>query len=173
MIHTPRLRILPLSYEQLIKYMQCDHSLEAELHLNHSPRTISEELKEALELSILPNVADSAQNYLYSTLWTGILKADGLMVGDLCILGEPNEAGEIEIGYGTYEAFQGQGFMTEMVGGIIGWCKTQPQVKYIRATTDKINVASYKVLEKNSFVIIDETETQLHWRLLKPNHDPV
>lgn len=168
MIHTPRLRILPLSYEQLIKYMQCDHSLEAELHLNHSPRTISEELKEALELSILPNVADPAKNYLYSTLWTGILKADGLMVGDLCILGEPNEAGEIEIGYGTYEAFQGQGFMTEIVRGIIDWCKTQPQVRHILATTDKTNIASCKVLDKNSFLIVGETETQLHWRLLKP-----
>ena len=35
------------------------------------------------------------------------------MIGDLCMVGEPNADGEIEIGYGTYEQFQGKGFMTK------------------------------------------------------------
>lgn len=65
------------------------------------------ELKEALEQTILPNVADHTKNYLYSTLWTAISKAENKMIGDLCIVGEPNAAGEIEIGYGTYVEFQG------------------------------------------------------------------
>ena len=87
------------------------------------------------------------------------------MIGDLCMIGEPNAAGEIEIGYGTYEEFQGKGLMTEMVGGIIGWAKTQPLVKSITASTDKTNTASFKVLQNNNFVKTGETETLFYWKL--------
>ena len=51
MIETKRLILQPLTYEQLVKYANCDNSLEAELNLNKSSRTISAELKEALENS--------------------------------------------------------------------------------------------------------------------------
>ena len=88
------------------------------------------------------------------------------MIGDLCIVGEPNANGEIEIGYGTYDEFQGKGFMTEIVGGIIEWTKTQPLVKTITASTSKTNVASLKVLQKNGFIKVDETETSLSWKLI-------
>jgi [ribosomal protein S5]-alanine N-acetyltransferase len=170
-IETARLILKPLTYEQLIKYTKCDNSLEEELNLKETSRTISPELKEAFEQTILPNVADKSKNYLYSTLWTAISKTDNKMVGDLCIVGEPNEEGEIEIGYGTYEEFQNKGFMTEMVSGIIEWAKTQSKVKSIIASTEKSNIASFKVLVKNMFVKISETDTLLSWRLKLNNVD--
>jgi [ribosomal protein S5]-alanine N-acetyltransferase len=151
MIETTRLILIPLTYDQLVKYTKCDNSLEAELNLNETSRTITPELKEALEQTILPNVADKTKNYLYSTLWTAVSKAEKKMIGDLCIVGEPNADGEIEIGYGTYEEFQRNGFMTEIVGGIIEWAKTQQVVESITASTDKTNIASFKVLKKKSF----------------------
>ena len=58
MIETERLRLLPLTYDQLVKYIRADQSLEAELNLNPTKRIISPELKEALENTILPGVAD-------------------------------------------------------------------------------------------------------------------
>lgn len=70
------------------------------------------------------------------------------MVGDLCIIGEPNELGEIEIGYGTYNEYQGRGYMTEIV-----------------ASTSKSNFASFKVLEKNNFKKISETPLLYNWKL--------
>jgi [ribosomal protein S5]-alanine N-acetyltransferase len=170
-IETARLILKPLTYEQLIKYTKCDNSLEEELNLKETSRTISFELKEAFEQTILPNVADKSKNYLYSTLWTAISKTDNKMVGDLCIVGEPNEEGEIEIGYGTYEEFQNKGFMTEIVSGIIEWAKTQSKVKSIIASTEKSNIASFKVLVKNMFVKISETDTLLSWRLKLNNVD--
>lgn len=166
MINTPRLKIIPLTYNQLVKYAKCDNSLEKELNLNSSLRKISEELKEALEDTILPNVADKNKNYLFSTLWTAISIAENSMVGDLCIVGEPNELGEIEIGYGTYEEFQGRGYMTEIVGGIIQWAKSQSLVKSIVASTMKSNSASFKVLEKNNFIKIGETPLLFNWKLV-------
>jgi [ribosomal protein S5]-alanine N-acetyltransferase len=165
MIQTPRLILKPLTYNQLVKYIQCDNSLEEELGLNSNSRTISPELKEAFEQTILPNVADETKNYLYSTLWTAICTTENKMVGDLCIVGEPNDAGEIEIGYGTYDEFQGKGFMTEIVSGIIEWTKNQPAVLAIIASTEKQNTASFKVLEKNNFEKIGETESLFNWKL--------
>ena len=166
MIETKRLIIKPLTYKQLVKYTKCDNSLEKELNLNETSRTISPELKEAFEQTILPKVADKSKNYLYSTLWTAISKIENKMVGDLCIVGEPNADGEIEIGYGTYDEFQGKGFMTEVVSGIIEWAKTQPKVKSIIASTEKTNTASFKVLEKNNFIKIGESETLFNWKMV-------
>jgi [ribosomal protein S5]-alanine N-acetyltransferase len=165
MIETKRLIIKPLTYDQLKKYIKMDGSLEKELDLNEVSRTISPELKEALEQTILPNVADETKNYLYSTIWTIMLKAENKMVGDLCFVGEPNLAGEIEIGYGTYDEFRNKGFMTEAVGGMIKWAEKQPDILSIIAGTDKTNIASFTILEKNNFVKSGETDTLFNWKL--------
>lgn len=165
MIETERLVIKPLTYNQLLKYIQSDNSLEKELALNSTERSISPELKEALEQTILPHVADISKNYLYCTLWTIISKQENKMVGDLCFTGEPTAAGEIEIGYGTYERFRKQGYMTEAVGGIIDWTKNQPAIKAVIAGTDKENRASWAVLEKNGFTKTGETDTLFQWHL--------
>ena len=171
LIETKRLILKPLTYEQLVKYIKCDNSLETELNLNKTSRSISPELKDAFEQTILPNVADKSKNYLYSTLWTAISKEENKMIGDVCIVGEPNAKGEIEIGYGTYEEFRNRGFMTEIVSGIIEWAKTQPNVKSLIASTEKVNTASFRVLEKNMFQKIGETETLNNWQLKLGNQD--
>lgn len=165
MIETPRLILMPLSYDQVLKYALNDNSLEQQLNLNETSREISEELHEALEQTILPNIATPGRNYLFSTLWTLIWREEQKMVGDLCFFGEPDAAGEIEIGYGTYDAFQNRGFMTEAVGGMIEWAKTQPGVKSIRAGTNKDNAASSNVLVKNNFRQFEETDTVTFWRI--------
>jgi [ribosomal protein S5]-alanine N-acetyltransferase len=165
MIETKRLTIKPLTYEQLEKYIRMDSSLETELNLNATSRTISPELKEALELTILPNAANTSKNILFSTLWTVISKEENKMVADLCFVGEPNADGDVEIGYGTYDEFRNRGFMTEAVGGIIEWAVQQPNIKSIIAGTEKSNIASFTILEKNNFVKYGETDTLFNWRL--------
>jgi RimJ/RimL family protein N-acetyltransferase len=106
------------------------------------------------------------KNYLYSTLWTAILKDEKRMIGELCMIGEPNPAGEVEIGYGIYDEFQNQGYMTEFLGGIVEWLKSQPGVQSILAKTEKSNVASYRVLEKNRFFKIGENDSLMEWKLV-------
>lgn len=165
MIETERLILKPLTYEQLLKYAKCDNSLESELNLNETSREISAELKDALEHTIIPNVRDKSKDYLYSTIWTAISKAENIMVGDLCLYGEPDADGEIEIGYGTHEEFRNKGFMTEIVKGIIEWVKIQVKIRSIIASTDKTNPASSRVLENNNFIKIGETETLYNWKL--------
>jgi ribosomal-protein-alanine N-acetyltransferase len=163
-IKTNRLILKPLTYQQMLKYIKNDHSLEAELKLNNSSMVLSPLLKEALEQSILPSLKDENKNYLFSTLWTVIDKDENRSVADVCFQGEPNGKGEIEIGYGTYEQFQGKGYMTEAVQGMIIWAAKQAKVKAVIASTDKTNVASYTILEKNYFKKVSESEEQFNWR---------
>jgi RimJ/RimL family protein N-acetyltransferase len=87
------------------------------------------------------------------------------MVGDLCFRGNPDERGSIEIGYGTYEDFRGKGYMTEAVGGLITWAKMQSAVKSVTAETDKTNLASMVILQKNGFVKSGESDDFFHWKL--------
>lgn len=165
MTEKERLIIKPLTYRQLQKYVANNHSLEAELGLSETKRTISPELEEALEQAIVPMVAKNENNYEFFTLWTIILKSKNWMVGDMCFMGLPNENGEIEIGYGTYEQFRGNGYMTEAVGALIEWAKQRPDVKAIAASTDKTNMASYTILQKNQFVQVGESDELYHWKL--------
>ena len=165
MLETPRLILKPLTHSQLLKYLRNDHSLEEELNLNQTSRVVSDELKEALEKVIIPNVTNTEKNYLYCTMWTAILKSDRKMIGDLCFVDEPNEAGETEVGYGTYNEFQGKGYMSEMLGGIIQWARTQPKIRTILASTDNDNAASIKVLQKNNFILTHQSESSFSWKL--------
>lgn len=73
------------------------------------------------------------------------------MVGDLCFQGEPNENGEIEIGYGTYDHFQNMGYMTEAVGALVRWGLGQERVLAVVAETNADNIPSQKILKNNGF----------------------
>ena len=170
MVETERLILLPLTYPQLLKYRASDHSLDEELGLNQTERTISPDLEEALAQTILPSVADKLKNYLFFTLWSVIVKAENRMVGDLCFIGEPNVGGEIQIGYGTYDKFRGMGYMTEAVGGMLKWAEKQPLVTCIIAGTEMNNVASAKVLQKNGFEKFAESGKLYCWRRNIKNH---
>ncbi len=165
MVETARLLIIPLSHAQLVKYVQSDPSLETELQLQPAIRSFSPALAEALEHSILPKLANPKNDYRFFTLWTIILKKDRTVVGDLCFKGEPDEKGEIEIGYGTYDAFRKKGYMTEALGGMIDWARGQKIIKAITAETEVTNLASLKVLEHNQFVVYRQKGDSVSLRL--------
>ncbi len=166
-VQTPRLHIIPLTKEQLANYSIPDFSLENSLHVNTIPRIVPEFLANVINNKILPSVTDTSKNYLYYTFWTIISKQENIMVADLCFKGEPNDNGEIEIGYGTYPAFEGKGFMTEAVGEMVRWAFAQANVQSVTAQTDPTNIASQKILEKNNFVEYGRTAENILWRIDK------
>lgn len=165
MISSQNLILKPLSHQQLIKYIANDGSLERELKLNPTRKEITPSIREALEETILPNLADTGKNHLFSTLWAIVLKVESRMIGDICFLGEPAEDGEIELGYATYEAYRGKGYMNEAVACIIDWAKRQDNVTSIFAQTAKDNPASWHILAKNNFEKVAEDEDVWSWRL--------
>ncbi len=164
-IESERLRLIPLNHRQLLAYLQPDFQLESALGLEKIPREISPRLAKAIQKTLLPAVADPSKNYLFCSIWTVIAKAQNQMVADLCFKGGPNERGEIEIGYGTYDAFQGQGYMTEAVQAIATWAFAQPGVAVILAETNLDNIASQRILEKNKFIRTKTTKSSIWWEL--------
>jgi len=166
-LDTKRLIIIPLTYNQLTKYIQVDGSLEKELEVNFFPRNVPPELADAFIKTIFPAVANEKNNYFFSTLWTIILKKKNVMAGDLCFKGAPNEKGEIEIGYGTYDLFKGNGYMTEAILAIAKWAFEQQDICAIVAETDSSNIPSHRVLEKSGFKKYLYIENMIWWRLDK------
>jgi len=55
--------------------------------------------------------------------------------------------------------------MTEAVGGMIKWAEKQPNIRSIIASTEKSNIDSFSVLERNNFIKSGETGTLYNWRL--------
>ena len=74
----------------------------------------------------------------------------GLIVGNLSFKGICD--GIVEIGYGTYPKYEGQGFMTEAVTAVVRWAANQPCVNRIEAEAEGDNVASIRVLQKAGFI---------------------
>jgi RimJ/RimL family protein N-acetyltransferase len=166
LIRTERLLIQPLNYLQLLKYILNDFSLEHELNIEPVKRNLSVALQDALEITILPAAKAAGSAYMFSTLWTIILEDENKMVGDICLIPNQNNLSEIEIGYGTYDAYQGRGIMSEAVGGMIKWLKQQPAITSIIATTNQDNLASFKILARNGFTRGAEINSIIHWILV-------
>lgn len=164
-VETERLLIRPLTYEQLDKYSRADGALENELQINVQPRYISPDLADALQQMLQAALANPDNDYQFFTLWTLIDKQKLVMVGDLCFKGQPNANGEIEVGYGTHEAFWNQGYMTEALGAMIGWAEKRTDIQAILAETDQANMASCRTLTKNKFEPFRQEGDMIWWRL--------
>ena len=66
-------------------------------------------------------------------------------------LGPPHETGEVEIGYSVHQAWQGKGYATELVGGLVKYAFEDTRVQRIVAHTTRQNLASCRVLERLGF----------------------
>ena len=146
-----RLRLHALTLPELNDYLKPDFTLETRLRTEKHQRKTPEFFEDIIHESILPAVERAGKDYIYFTLWLIIDKQINTIVGDLCFKGLPNKDGEIEVGYGIYPAFSGQGYMTRGLKMLINRISTEERVKAITAQTDKNNLGSHRVLEKNGF----------------------
>ena len=167
-IETNNLRIQPLSHQQLLFYVKNDLSLERDLAVAEIERTITKKVETVLSKFIIPTVAQNPQTALFYTFWSIVHKASNTLVADLCFKGPPDENGEIEIGYGTYDSFKNRGIMTEAVKAIVAWAFSQNGVTAVVAETDPLNLASHRVLEKNGFQMGFLVDNNIGWTLPKP-----
>lgn len=87
--------------------------------------------------------------------WYARLRISGTsartLIGGGGFLGPPTE-GIVQIGYSMLPGFQGRGYATELVGGLVRWAGAQAGVSCIVAETEWANPASVRVLEKSGFV---------------------
>lgn len=105
------------------------------------------------------------------TRWTRlvILKEENIVIGEIGGQGDPDETGEIELGYSIVPEFQHHGYMTEALSAMLAWLKEQEVITRIFARSFESNLASIGVLERTGFVHqMNEDEVQsggkiTHW----------
>jgi [ribosomal protein S5]-alanine N-acetyltransferase len=165
MIETERLFIKPLSIDELKKQIVNPNELAQDLGLTLSKSLQEEETQDAIKNFLLPNLENSHKDVLFSTMWIVIDKKEKAMIGGICFHGEPNENGEVEIGYGIDYEYRNKGFMSETIAGLIQWLKNNKKVKAIKAETDTENLSSIKVLEKNNFKISEIIDKSITFHL--------
>jgi [ribosomal protein S5]-alanine N-acetyltransferase len=166
MISTQRLHIIPLSYHQLLTYLQANDLLETELGLKKTGRNISKDVKEMVENFTLPKIKESSvTDFIFYTFWIAVEKSSGIIVAELGFKGPPNGEGAVEIGYGTMPGHEGKGYMTEAVAGVIEWAKERKDLNMILASIDESNIASLRIVQKNNFEPLGKKEDLLWWRI--------
>jgi ribosomal-protein-alanine N-acetyltransferase len=163
-LQTERLHIIPLSYGQMEKYVRHDLSLEAELELMKFERIVSERMRQKIITKVLPAMIASRGDYLFHTFWMITDRHKNTAVAEFCFKGKPDARNEVEIGYETYKAFRGSGYMSEAVDALTTWAAKHPDVKSVLAETDPANLASQKVLLKNGFVNVGADSETIRWR---------
>lgn len=163
MIETQRLKLLPLTLDQLRLYIADTYRLEQLMGLQKGSRILAEPVLSIVTHFTIPRLQDSSYEPLYHTLWMAVDRQKQQFVAEAKFKGEPDETGTVEIGYGTYPTLQRQGYMTEMVRGLLTWAGQQPDVRRVVADTEAENVASQKVLEKSGFRLFDQIEEMLWW----------
>lgn len=72
-----------------------------------------------------------------------------VLIGCAGFNGYPDAEGNLLLGYSVLDAYQGKGYATEAVGGLLHWAFEQPQVMGVMAETFPNHIASIRVMEKN------------------------
>ena len=158
MIETQRLIIRPLSFDELTMHLKSPDKLAEEMGLIPSKSLIDSEAKDAIIHDLLPKLADSNKDSLFYTMWIIIGKSEKAIIGGICFHGEPDENGEVEIGYGIDEDYRNKGYMTETIDGLIHWLQNNKKARAVIAETDYSNRSSIRVLEKNDFRLLRQTD---------------
>lgn len=55
--------------------------------------------------------------------------------------------------------------MTETISGLIHWSKNRGDIKAIKAVTDRVNLSSIQVLQKNNFKISEQDDNIVTMKL--------
>ena len=163
-VENTRIQLIALDAPLLRLYLRADGSLEQYLGAPPLSRPIPERLARFIEEKALPLFAHPVEDPLFSTVWIAFDKESCTLVAEICLKGTPNAEGEVEIGYGTYEEQRNKGYMTDVVYLLTQWALKQEGVKAVTALTDPANVSSQRVLIKNDYLLVKQTENNLYWR---------
>jgi len=97
--------------------------------------------------------------------WVIITKKSMKIIGDVGFKGIPNQAGEIDLGYGIIASERKKGYAFEAAKALSDWAISLENVNKITAKCLIENEGSFKTLEKLSFKRINTDETMYYYLL--------
>jgi RimJ/RimL family protein N-acetyltransferase len=90
----------------------------------------------------------------------------GEIIGDCGTHGPPDDAGDVEIGYGLAAPYRGRGYGNELVAAASAWLMSRPGVRRVVAREVLAdNMPSRRALERAGFVL-EREEGALVWYAL-------
>jgi RimJ/RimL family protein N-acetyltransferase len=90
---------------------------------------------------------------------------DDLVIGDCGTHGDPDAAGTVELGFGLSVAYRGQGYGTEVAGGLAHWLLAQSGVSRVIGRVQHENLPSRRALEHAGFAIESSDEWHVSYAL--------
>jgi RimJ/RimL family protein N-acetyltransferase len=166
-LKTKKLRIIPLTTEQLKILLEGQDKLDSALGLKPCGVPLDEHMLNAVR-EMYELCVGNPKEYLWYTDWLIILKDENIAIGSIGFRGKPNEKREFEIGYGINEAYRGRGLATEAVKAMLDWAFSLNNAYFMQAQTEEENIASQRVLEKCGFTKKGTGTEGLLWELEKP-----
>jgi RimJ/RimL family protein N-acetyltransferase len=164
-ILTSRLRLVALTLDQLQLCLEEPARLGPELGVSISLEFMDDPARRATGFKVNKMSKLASQTHPWYTFWLIVLIANCHGVGLAGFKGDPNERGEVEIGYGIAPAYRNQGYSTEAVKALTAWAFQDPVCKTILADTLKDNAASNRVLAKVGMQVYHETDEGLCWKI--------
>lgn len=162
-LRTERLKLVCVELEMMLLLKQGNKEEEFESMMGYSINKV-----EGLEKELIDAFSDLAlenpESKVWFQLWDIVLVQDNKRIGGALFKGGPNQNGEVEIGYGIDDEFQGRGYAKEAIGSIVKWAMKQEGVFAVIAETEKDNLASHKVLQHIGMLRYSETETDYWWQ---------
>lgn len=149
-IETKRLILRQLNSQEEKLWLDHLDELEQKLAVSYQGEAMTGFIREIVKQQI--NRVSKFPTAHFSDFWLIILRDTRTVIGSADFKTLPNEAGEVEIGYGLATPFEGAGYMTEAVCALCEWALTQKDVKAVSADTEDGNLKSERVLEKVGFV---------------------
>ncbi len=162
-IITDRLIIFPFTYEIVCSIITKDYESLGKLGYRSS-----EDWPHPDFLDFLPILKKQLKGVIEPTGFDGWViarKEDMLIIGDAGFKGEPDENGEIEIGYGFVKSQRGKGYGYEAVKALIEWGLEQKNVKKIIADCLIDNIGSIRILQKVGMSEVKRDDEMIYWEM--------
>lgn len=163
-LETERMYVFPLSCNEVGLLAEDKAGLETKLGLIYSGEPLVGHLLDVTKAQY-EKIKIDEENYLWHTFWLFVLKENKTIIGSACFKGLPDANSAVEIGYGTNEKYRNKGYTTEAISTLCDWVFSESNIKNVIAETEKNNIPSQRVLEKNGFKVCKETDDCLWWMI--------
>lgn len=157
-LQTERLELIAgtgkLVHAEIAHREQLVHLLEAQVPENWPPELFTIEIAEFVAVQL--DKEESRGEWFH---WYWILRsqtpADRVLIG-VSGFSQPTLEGTVEIAYSLLPEFQGRGYATEAVKGLVAWAFTHPEIRRVVAEALPEKIPSIHVLERNGFKTMGE-----------------
>lgn len=167
-VYTNRLILVPITLE-IVTYLINRQSAKVE----SMGFKINDKWPTEDTMDILPIIQEELKKNKTHTgfeVWMICKREDMTIIGDIGFKGQPNEKGEVEIGYGLIEEERRKGYGYEALSAMINWGFKHEKVNCIKADCLIDNIPSIKILEKSGMKETKRDSELVYWEIFKKSY---